>query len=64
MTPRLALLILPVSAAAAVWSFAAIVRWYKIPSGRTLSGLPWIPSLLFAVAALGAIFALHALNDL
>ncbi len=56
MTPLAAALILASCAVVAAWSFYGIIRWYKWPYG-----FPWILSLLFAAAALGAIFALHAL---
>ncbi len=45
-----------VSLALAGWSFSRIVKGYRRPSG-----LPWLASIVFAAAATGAIFALHAL---
>ncbi len=47
---------LALSGAAAAWSFARIVRGY-----RRLSGVPWLASLIFAAAAIGAVLALHGL---
>jgi hypothetical protein len=47
---------LVLSAAAAAWSFAGIVRGY-----RRLGGVPWLASLIFAAAAVGAVLALHGL---
>ncbi len=44
------------SMALAVWSFIGIVKGY-----RRRSGLPWVASIVFAAAAIAAIFALHAL---
>ena len=57
MTPLPSLLLLAVCAAAAVWSFLWIVRWYRRPP----TGFPWTLSLIFAAAAAGAVFALNAL---
>jgi hypothetical protein len=45
------------SGAVAAWSFVGIVRWYKKPS----AAFPWLLSLIFAGAAVGAILTLHAL---
>jgi hypothetical protein len=47
---------LVLSAALAAWSFYAIVRGYRRPGG-----LPWLASIIFAAAAIAAVFALHAL---
>ena len=56
MNPGLAWPVMLLCLAAAAWSFRWIIRWYKRPCG-----FPWILSLLFAAAALGAVLALHAL---
>ena len=56
MTPLAAWPLLALCSVVAVWSFRWIIRWYKGPYG-----FPWILSLLFAAAAIGAVFALHAL---
>jgi len=56
MTHPVAWLLLAICSAVAIWSFYWIIRWYRRPYG-----FPWILSLLFAAAAVGAIFALHAL---
>jgi hypothetical protein len=53
LTPVTASLIL---LALAAWSFSRIVKGYRRPSG-----LPWLASIVFAVAAIAAVFALHAL---
>lgn len=45
-----------ISLALAVWSFIGIVKGY-----RRRSGIPWVASLIFAAAAIAAVFALHAL---
>ncbi len=57
MTPLPAFLLLVLCAAAAAWSFYWIVRWYKKPP----TAFPWLLSLIFAAAAMGAVFALNAL---
>jgi hypothetical protein len=56
MTLLAAVLILAPCLAAAVWSLFWIIRWYRKPYG-----FPWLLSLIFAAAALGAVFALHVL---
>lgn len=56
MTSLMAFLILLPSSVTAVWSFRSIVRRYRVASG-----FPWIPSLLFAAAAMTAVFALNVL---
>lgn len=38
------------------WCFRGIIRRY-----RTLLGFPWLLSVVFAAAAVGAVLALHAL---
>jgi phosphate transport system protein len=45
------------SAAAAIWSLYWIIRWYRKPP----TAFPWLLSLIFAAAAIAAVFALHAL---
>jgi hypothetical protein len=56
MNMLLATLSLVFSVAFAAWCFAGIVRRY-----RKISGVPWLYSLGFAVAATAAVFALHAI---
>ncbi len=56
MTRPAAWIILFISGGTAAWSFRWIVRWYRTPGG-----FPWLMSLIFAAAALAALFALHAL---
>jgi hypothetical protein len=56
MTQLAAAIVLPVTLALAAWGFAGIVRRY-----RTLHGFPWLASSGFALAASGAVFALHIL---
>jgi hypothetical protein len=56
MTRIAASIILPLTLAIAAWSFRGIVRRY-----RTLRGFPWLLSVVFAAAAVVAVFALHAL---
>ena len=57
MTPLAAVPVLLASAGVAAWSFIWIVRWYRKPP----TAFPWLLSLIFAAAAVAAIFALHAL---
>lgn len=57
MTPFAALGLLLASVPAAAWSFGWIVRWYRKPP----TGFPWVLAVIFAAAAVGAVFALHAL---
>ncbi len=57
MTPLPASLLLVLCVAVAAWSFVWIVRWYKKPP----TAFPWLLSLIFAAAAMGAVFALNAL---
>jgi hypothetical protein len=52
----LATVSLALSVAVAAWSFSRIVKGY-----RRTSGVPWLASLVFAVAAAAAVFVLHAL---
>jgi hypothetical protein len=56
MTPLPALALLGFCTVAAVWSFRWIIRWYRTPVG-----FPWILSVIFAAASVGAILALHVL---
>jgi len=58
LSPLAAWLLLALCSAVAVWSFVWIIRWYRKPYG-----FPWVLSLIFAAAAIGAVFALHALNS-
>ena len=44
------------SFALAAWSYHAIVRGYRRPAG-----IPWLASIIFAVASIAAVFLLHAL---
>ncbi|MBP7707681.1 MAG: hypothetical protein KA243_10620 [Candidatus Aminicenantes bacterium] len=48
--------LLAASLAAAVWSFAGIVRRYRKPGG-----FPWLHALVFAATATAALAALRAL---
>ncbi len=57
MTPLPAVLLLAFCVAVAAWSFSWIVRWY----GKPPTAFPWLLSLIFAAAAIGAVFALHSL---
>ncbi len=57
MTPLLAVLLLVLCLPVAAWSFVWIVRWYRKPP----TSFPWLLSLIFAAAAVGAVFALNAL---
>lgn len=56
MTIPLATVSLVLSTALAGWSFAGIVKGY-----RRQGGVPWLASIVFAVAATAAAFALHAI---
>jgi hypothetical protein len=47
---------LVISMAVAAWSFIGIVKGY-----RRRAGIPWAASIVFAAAAIAAIFTLHAL---
>lgn len=51
-----ATVLLAAGLAAAVWSFAGIVRRYRKPAG-----FPWLHALAFAAAAVSALAALRAL---
>lgn len=54
--PILVTISLIVSLAVSARSFSLIVRGY-----RRRTGIPWVASIVFAAAAIAAIFALHAL---
>jgi hypothetical protein len=56
MTPLAAGISLAVSLVVGGWSFSGVVRGY-----RHRSRVPWLASVVFAAAATGAVFALHAL---
>jgi uncharacterized membrane protein len=56
VTLTLVIVSLIISLALAVWSFSGIVKGY-----RKRAGIPWVASLIFAAAAIAAVFALHAL---
>lgn len=56
MPLTLGIVSLLISLALAAWSFSGIVKGY-----RRRTGIPWVASIVFAAAAIAAIFALHAL---
>ncbi|MGZ5454972.1 MAG: hypothetical protein ACXWHJ_12140 [Candidatus Aminicenantales bacterium] len=56
MAMPLMIVSLVLSAALAAWSFCGIAKGY-----RRSAGLPWLASMIFAVASIAAVFLLHAL---